>query len=333
MARIQLLAWDNRRGLTHDMELLAGSLTELGHSVDLTPLGPRRHDGRWRSLCMRARMLRQRLATGESSTHLYDVNIALEHVRPPFFDLARLNVLVPNPEWLSPHSQRYLGRFDAILCKTEHARALFDAEGYPTICIGFDSQDSHRPQVRKQRRFLHLAGASPMKGTRRLVALWEQHPEWPALLVLQSDHEPIVPPHSEYANIEIHSGFIEDAEELRQLQNEHAFHVCLSETEGWGHYIAEAMSCGAVVVTCDAPPMNELVRPDRGVLVAATRSRRFNMAQLYTFDEAALEAAVDRVTAMADDEIAAIGARARQWFEDNRRSFAGRVDEALRALL
>lgn len=185
---------------------------------------------------MRAQMLRHRLATGEPTSHLYDVNIALEHVRPPFFDLARLNVLVPNPEWLSPHSQRYLGRFDAILCKTEHARALFDAEGYPTMRIGFDSQDSHRPKVRKQRRFLHLAGASPMKGTRRLVALWERHPEWPALLVLQSGHEPVVSPHGEHANIEIRNGFIEDTEELRRLQNEHAFHVCLSETEGWGHY-------------------------------------------------------------------------------------------------
>lgn len=333
MARIQLLAWDNRRGLTHDMELLAGALTALGHSVEVTPLGPRRHDGRWRSLCMRAQMLRHRLATGEATSHLYDVNIALEHVRPPFFDLARRNVLVPNPEWLSPRSQRYLGRFDAILCKTEHARALFDAEGYPAMRIGFDSHDSHRPQVRKRRRFLHLAGASPMKGTRRLVALWQRHPEWPALLVLQSDHASVGPPPGEHANLEIRRGFIEDAEELRRLQNGHAFHICLSETEGWGHYIAEAMSCGAVVLTCDAPPMNELVRPDRGVLVAATRSRRFNMAQLYTFDEAALEAAVNRVTAMTDDEIAAIGARARQWFEDNRRSFAGRVDKALRALL
>lgn len=333
MARIQLLAWNNRRGLTHDTELMASSLTALGHRVDITSLGPHRHDGRWKSLWMRAQMLGRRLASGDASLHLYDINIALEHVRPPFFDLARLNVLVPNPEWLSPRSQRYLNRFDAIFCKTEHVRALFDAAGYPTIRIGFDSADNHRPGAGRQRRFLHLAGASPMKGTRRLVALWKRHPEWPPLLVLQSARESVVPPHSDCANIEIRSGFIQDAEELRRLQNEHAFHLCLSETEGWGHYIVEAMSCGAVVITCDAPPMSELVRPDRGVLVAASPARRFNMAQLYTFDEAALEAAVGRVTAMTDDEVAAIGARARQWFEDNRRSFPGRLDEALRSLL
>lgn len=282
---------------------------------------------------MRARMMWRRLAPGESTTHLYDVNIALEHVRPPFFELARLNLLVPNPEWLSPRSQRYLGRFDAILCKTEHARAMFDAEGYPTLRIGFDSQDNYRPEVQKRRHFLHIAGASPMKGTRRLVTLWERHPEWPKLLVLQSATEPVVPPCCRNANIEIRSGFIENPEELRHVQNEHAFHVCLSETEGWGHYIAEAMSCGAVVVTCDAPPMNELVRAERGLLVAAARSRRFNMAQLYTFDEAALEAAVDRIMAMPDEEIATLGAHARRWFEENRRSFAMRIENALRTLL
>ena len=121
--------------------------------------------------------------------------------------------------------------------------------------------------------------------------------------------------------------------ELRRLQNQHAFHVCLSETEGWGHYIAEAMGCGAVVVTCDAPPMNELVTPERGALVAAHRSRSFNLAQLYEFDEQAMEATMQRLIAMSDEDIGALGLRARQWFESNHQAFAGRLDKALRTLL
>ncbi|HET6430609.1 glycosyltransferase family 4 protein [Dyella sp.] len=332
MARIQLLAWHNRRGLSHDLELMAHTLAGLGHRVHITRLGPRRNDGRWLGLALRLVMHVRRVLRRDMAAPLYDANIALEHVRPAFFALARINLLVPNPEWLSPRSQRYLSRFDAILCKTRHARELFAARGQQAIQIGFDSEDSRLPAVPRQRRFLHLAGGSPMKGTRRLIALWERHPEWPELLVLRSGDGHAGSPASTAANVRHRVEYL-SREELQRLQNEHAFHVCLSETEGWGHYIAEAMGCGAIVVTCDAPPMNELVRPERGVLVAARPTRAFNMAQLYEFDEQAMEAAMQRLIDMPEADIAAMSANARGWFEDNHHAFAARLDAALRTLL
>jgi len=126
---------------------------------------------------------------------------------------------------------------------------------------------------------------------------------------------------------------LRDIEEIRRLQNSHLFHLCLSEAEGWGHYIAEAMSCGAVAITCDAPPMNELVRPDRGLLVAAKAVGQLNAATRYHFDETALETAVEEARAMPRAHYEALGASARRWFETNQQRFGKLLQEALQPRL
>ncbi|MEP6898658.1 MAG: glycosyltransferase [Rhodanobacter sp.] len=333
MASINLLAWDNQRGLSHDIRLLSETLVSLGHQVHVTRLGPHRKDGCWKSRLMHLNMWLRRLRSGDRKATLYDMNIALEHVRPAFFGLARLNVLIPNPEWLSPRSQRYLTRFDAILCKTRHAVEVFRARGCRAIHIGFRSTDCLDPTVPRQSSFLHLAGASRMKGTKRLLALWQRHPEWPKLLLMQSPRTAVPLPHPCPANIEHRVCYLNDIREIRYLQNAHRIHLCLSETEGWGHYIAEAMSCRAVVITCDAPPMNELVTAERGVLVATSGATSFNLTNLYRFDEAALERAIERVAAMSVDDCEILGDQARAWFASNGPAFVAQLDSALRELL
>ena len=332
MARINLLAWDNQRGLSHDIRLLSSTLIALGHQVHVTRLGPHRHDGRGKVLLLHLRMWWQRLRHADRRATPYDINLALEHVRPDWFGLARLNLLLPNPEWLSPRSMRYLARYDAILCKTRYAVELFAARGYRALHIGFRSVDCLQPEVPRQPTFLHLAGASRMKGTQRLLALWQRHPEWPKLLVLQSPRTATRLAEPVPANIEHRLGYLGDVHEIRRLQNAHLFHLCLSETEGWGHYLVEAMSCKAVVVACDAPPMNELVTSTRGVLVEAGEAGPFNLATLHRFDEAALEAAIDRLLAMPGHERTALGKQARAWFEANEADFAARLDAALNQL-
>jgi len=86
------------------------------------------------------------------------------------------------------------------------------------------------------------------------------------------------------------------------------------------------------VVTCDAPPMNELVTSARGVLVKASETGPFNLTTLHRFDEAAVEAAIGRLLAMPEHERAALGEQARAWFESNEAAFAARLGAALRQL-
>jgi glycosyltransferase involved in cell wall biosynthesis len=117
------------------------------------------------------------------------------------------------------------------------------------------------------------------------------------------------------------------------LQNAHLFHLCPSETEGFGHYIAEAMSVGAVVVTLDAPPMNEMITPGRGLLLPYARTGTQHLAVTYHFDDAAMEAAVMRAIMLDDAQCRVFGAAARAWYESERAALPKRLDGALRGLV
>ena len=120
-----------------------------------------------------------------------------------------------------------------------------------------------------------------------------------------------------------------DDAELRALQNRHAFHLCPSEAEGFGHCIAEAMSCAAVTLTTNAPPMNELITPERGVLVDYHRMSTQRSGANYYVDPADLERQVEAIIAMDERSIAQLGDNARQWYLENDRLFRTRLIEAL----
>ena len=276
---------------------------------------------------------RARLAWGgagvKARASAADVNLMLEHVWLQYLSTAPINVAVPNPEWFDRHDRRFLAQVDTVWAKTGYTRELFGALGCSTTYIGFDSDDRYERAIDKRRTYFHLAGKSTMKGTDRLVRVWLRHPEWPRLILVQHKDGAVAPPSA--PNIDARVGYLSD-EDLRRLQNESLFHLCLSLTEGWGHYIAEAMGVGAVTVTVDARPMNELVSADRGVLVPYRTTGTQRLATTYQFDEAGLEAAIVRTIAMSDDDCAQLGARARAWFVDNKRGFTGRIEAALLAL-
>jgi glycosyltransferase involved in cell wall biosynthesis len=129
-------------------------------------------------------------------------------------------------------------------------------------------------------------------------------------------------------NVTLIREHLSDAE-YRRLQNEHRFHLCPSQTEGFGHYLVEAMSCRAVVVTLDAEPMNELVTAERGVLVPAHAIGTQDLATCYGFVEAAMETAIERCLGMDDAASERMGESARAWYESNNADFPARLLHAL----
>ena len=330
--KINIIGKSNGVGLARDLKLLADSLQHRGHEVsvrtiDKVQAGRRR--AVWAQWAVRAD-LAWKSATNASLAADTDVNLMLEHVWPQFLSAARLNVAVPNPEWFDRHDLRFLSNVDCIWAKTVQTREIFEVLGRPTSLIGFDSEDRHLGCVPRERTFFHLAGKSMMKGTDRLLRVWARNAHWPRLIVVQhnrGDHAPEV----DAANIERHIGYLDDAQ-LRFLQNASMFHVCLSLTEGWGHYIVEALSVGAVPLTLDAPPMNELVTAERGLLVPYESTGRQRLATTYVFDGRALEAIVERALAMSDGEWTRLSTSARNWFVVNRSGFADRIESALREL-
>lgn len=318
---MRVISRDNGVGLTRDMVLMAQTLRAGGVPVqELGFTSQRLQDtGRevrlWASRALFGRVL---------------VQIFSERVYARCLPLGQINLLVPNPEWLLPKWLPLLPKFDAVLCKTHHAERIFQSLGCTTRFIGFTSPDRYDARVPRQRAFFHLAGRSTAKGTRVLLDTWKQHPEWPLLTVVQSPRtagKPVVAP-----NIDHRVRYLDDAE-LRRLQNAHLFHLCPSEAEGFGHYLMEALSVGAVTLATDGEPMNELVKPEHGVLIPVGDVRQRRLASYYYVDAAGIAQAVETALAMPQAALDALSANARAFYQANDAAFAGRFCSAVLASL
>jgi Glycosyl transferases group 1 len=322
MIRVNLIGKSNGAGLSRDLDILAAVLRQCGCDLTVTPVGSR-ESRRRRSIL--GKLLRAVGMVGQRQSRRYDINVMLEHVWPQFLADAQTNVVVPNPEWFDRHDLHMLSYADQVWSKTGNTERIFTELGKRGALIGFDSEDRYDSLVLRERTFIHLAGKSTMKGTDRLLQIWSRHPEWPRLTVVGTK---IRKGKRQNSNVEIVNEHLDDAE-LRTLQNAHLFHVCTSETEGWGHYLAEALGIGAIVFTTDAPPMNELVTPDRGFLLHALPFRRQELAQCFTFDEQSLTTAIDAAMALPKEDLDRMRKAARDWFLENKANFAKRINQAL----
>ncbi|MDR2871365.1 MAG: glycosyltransferase [Xanthomonadaceae bacterium] len=320
MPLIRIVGRDNGVGLSRDMQLLAEAVTAAGYGVEIVGL-------RGEKLINELRWLRLRLR------HLLcgkvDVQIFVERVHPRYLPLARINLLIPNPEWFLPKWRRWLSRFDRILCKTHEAAAIFKRLGYRSEYVGFTSHDRSDVSVPRIPQFFHLAGRSSAKGTRTLVDAWSRHPEWPMLTVVQNPKKADPVP---AANIDYRIGYLDD-HELRRLQNAYLFHFCPSEVEGFGHYIVEGMSAGAIVAATDGAPMNELIQPGRGLLIPTMGSHPDNLGTRYRVDVSGIEDAVNAALSLSAAERETISAAAREFFIVQRRLFHERLTQVLQSVL
>lgn len=297
-------------GLVKDAELLAGVLTPGNYRIEQN-LFKTNKLSKWF----------QRLAIPGSSASP-SINIFLERLHPTLFKSAKLNVLMPNPEWTLPKWIPHLPELDYVLVKTRHAETIFSELGCKTRFTGFSSEDRWMPNVAKQVGFFHLAGKSTNKGTESLIALWKKQPNWPLLTIVQ--HPNKAESDASTHNIRHIVRYLDDVE-LKLMQNQHQFHLCISDTEGFGHYLMEAMSMQAVVITTDAPPMNELVTEERGLLVGYDRTSKQNLATCYHVDEAQLQSTIEHALNMKAEQTLELGLAARNYFLRNDADFRERI--------
>ncbi|WP_417416271.1 glycosyltransferase [Hoeflea sp.] len=310
MLDILIIGKDSKYGLTKDSLLLEEAIRNAGlpHIIDHAD--------------HKSRPLMERL----TRTRRARIAIHIERVYPAWYSAADIHYLLPNQERF-PH--RHLGRLrhiDLVLCKSRHAVDIFSAHGARTFHLGFTSEDRASPATPKDYgAFVHIAGASTLKGTEAVLAAWQTHPDWPELTLVMNAR--LAPP-SVPDNVRLISEYLDD-DDMRTLQNTCGIHLCPSQAEGWGHYIVEAMSTGALVITTDAPPMNELVNADTGLLVEAASSTPRHLGTCFQVDQAALEAAIIKAMTMSTEDKVRIGARAREGFDAIRSGFAGRLTELL----
>jgi len=325
--KVNIICVDNGAGLSKNMRILEGVFRAAGVHVTITRMpdpDPRRdRSPRAERTFQRAANLSRILFRRPFP---FDLNVFVEGIFPEWLPCARRNWLLPNEEWFLDEFREYLSSVDLVICKTRHAQEQFNQLGCATEYISFTSEDRFDPSIPKAYDLpFHLAGKSLYKGTKALVDLWGQHPEWPCLTVLQwSAREN----QYELPNVEYVSRYVDDAE-LRKLQNERGLHLCPSEAEAWGHYIVEGMSACSVVVVTNAPPMNELATPERALQVEYNASRPMRLSSRYFVDPISLEEKVGEAIDMDTAARTRMGFLAREWFIENDRFFRRRLTEVI----
>ena len=317
MKQVNIITWNNGVGLGRNIRILSSLLQEAGFRVAVNGnQGPTIRRKLYRAASDRL-----------SSRPVFDINLFLQYVVPKWFGYASINCLIPNQEWFEDQWLCHLGQLDWILCKTKHAQETFARLGCRTEFISFTSVDRFdKTSLQDHDKFFHLAGHSLQKGTDTLIDVWLRHPEWPRLTIIQDPRQAKA---VAAANIKLIAEYVND-EVLRQIQSSHGVHLCPSEAEGFGHYIVEAMSCKAVTVTTDAPPMNEIVTSGRGVLVRHRDAELQRLGINYYVDSSDLERKMEQVLGMDVAVKRRLGEAARDWYRENDRFFRGKIIEVLK---
>ena len=313
--RVNLVVADNGAGLSRDMRLLAGVLADAGMDVTVTALRRGKLRKWLRPLWVRAGNLVRRLLGRRPPFRL---NLMLEHIRAEYLPWAERNALVPNPEYLLDSDRVLLARMDRIFVKTRHAQEIFALLGSEVDYVGFTSEDRLDEGVPRKRAFFHLAGKSGSKGTQAVLAAWRQHPHWPHLTVIQNSRSAKVG--APAPNLTHLVEYVPD-ERLREMQNAHQFHLCPSETEGFGHYLMESLSVGAVTLTTDGMPMNELVSAERGILIPVAATGQQAAAKTWIASAAEIAAAVERALALDEAQLEKLRGAGRAYFVESDLAF------------
>lgn len=298
MARINIITnLTNGAGLQRDYELLRAELERRGHAV---------HGIHYQSPDLQAG----------------DVNIFLEvieyrpkdeperHVR--FEDLAACapqQWLVPNPEWWFRGWP--LDVWDVVLTKTRDATRIFtEMVGDRCEYLGWQAHDFYDPTIPRQRAFLHVAGKSKAKNTP--AVLDGARRTGVPLTVVAEGHQRVTD------------------EELRHLLNSHMFCVLPSAYEGYGHALHEAYGCGQVVLTTNAPPMNE-TRP--AIFITTLQRRTHHCGVLHEVTGRSVGRAMRAAMALTDDQVRTMSQQVRAAFDADRAVFQANLDRVLEARL
>jgi hypothetical protein len=297
--KINIISMFNGGGLETDFRVLRAALEELGHQVTGVPI--------------------EKLPYPQA-----DLNVFFE-VFISYTLSAPLNWFVPNPEWFCNH-MKDLGRFDLILCRTKDAERIF--QGLRTHYLGFTSFDCYRPAIEKDfTQMFHLCGKNPYKGTQSILDLWKEAPHLPDLTVATQIDWKVMPP----PNLILCQGRLPE-EDLRHHQNRAGIHLCISEAEGFGHCIMEAMSTGSVVVTTNGAPMNEFITESL-CLAPFSVSAPQRLGTAYHVDSRHLHQVLMRLLQLPKEELVRIGAENRKVYLTRKMEFQRNLEELLELTL
>lgn len=240
------------------------------------------------------------------------------------------HILIPNQEWFDPYSLDLLSFMDAVWCKSHFAHDIFNEFYCKAEYIGFCSEiNADLVSLKKSRDyFFSRVGKSKYRGGKLLIDLWSQHPEWPILkIVIHKENIPQSLPE----NVECINAL--NTEDYCSLSASSLFHIYMTETEGFGHSIVEAMGYGSVIIVTEAPPMTEVLNDSCAILVEATYVGQKMLAPRFAAKSLDVAAAVQKVLVLSDDKIDCLANNAKIEYQLLQKNFLVTLDKTIKNIL
>jgi hypothetical protein len=298
MKSVNIIYVNNGVGLTRDANLLRELLVRYGYYVNLVEFNK------------------------VSQAKTADVAIHLEICQQNAFRLGRKNVYIPNPEWYQENWDRFLHQYTVVCSKTLDCERIFGQKHRNTIYTGFTSIDRFLPDVEKIHCYLHTGGQSETKGTDKIFRAWL--PAFKRLLITTKKHN-----FRSSSNI-LFMGWLSDVDH-QYSQNRCLIHICPSIYEGFGHIINEAMSCGAVIVTTDAPPMNECITGN-GFLIPVSSTGRMALAKTSHVNHVDIADIIKKIETTDINTLKSMGDVSRKLYLHDKENFEHRFIQILSEL-
>jgi len=212
------------------------------------------------------------------------------------------------------------------------------------------------PGKKDYNMFVHFAGKSWVKNTEEVLRAWITaggFPEVgsPVLLITcrgrclrgskyiqrelasffgtPRDEKSMLRQHRVYPNIFVAESLPD--EEYYNYQTLAGYYVCPSQTEGYGHYINEGRSAGAVILTTDASPMNELVDESNGVCIKSCRSFRCTKSPnlCYGVTSSSIQSAVRYLKGLSTSQLQKMSRTSRARYLEDREYFISALRRCL----
>ena len=256
-----------------------------------------------------------------------DINIYLETVSNIFMHRAKYNILIPNQEYYYKSWVNYIPLFDKILVKSEYARNIFETYTNKIEYIGWKSTDRYMHTITKNyNKCLHVCGNSIHKNTQTIIDLWKS--EYPELIIVYNskNHRLSKLKIKKQDNI-LYLSERQSDEKFNILFNSYGIHLCLSEMEGFGHYINEAKLCKSLVVSLDAPPMNTLINNNLGILVNYNKKTKFKhtLGSKYSIDSVSFHNTITNIMKMTENDKIKLGNNARKNSLESHKNYDNRI--------
>jgi glycosyltransferase involved in cell wall biosynthesis len=228
-----------------------------------------------------------------------------------------------------------------VCCKNKQSYNTISNK-FPQINVintGFTSIDRYNEQIpKKHDYFLHLKGISRYKNSQVLVDTWLKHPEWPTLVVVHHGNQQsngtlhFNIPFKVSKNIIVYQNKLPDAT-LKSIMNQCGVHICCSFSEGFGHYINEARSTGAYLITTDGLPMKEFLKNNEsGILIPPVKKISLNYGEGYFISSTHIERIINTTIHQPGKILLQKGSQNRKHYINDKESFYTKIQQAIKNL-